>query len=321
MIKYVIKRLLIMIPILLAVAILIFTLMACVPGDPARLALGDSPTITEEMLQSVRIQMGLDKPFLVRLGTYLKDVFLRFDFGTSYQNGIAVRTELASRFPKTLLLASMCIVLMLVLGIPAGIRAAVKANSVEDRLSMFITLIGNSMPNFWLALLLVLLFSLHLNWLPSSGAKSFKYFILPALSGGLGGVASIARQTRASMLEVIRSDYVTTARSKGLSPTSVIFSHALPNALIPVITVTAQQFSFMLGGIAVIEAIFSIPGIGSFLITSISARDYPCVQACVIYIAFTFSIMMLLTDLIYAFVDPRIKSQYAGRKRKQVKSK
>lgn len=320
MTRYILKRLLIMIPILLAVSILIFTLMACVPGDPARLALGDSPTITEEMLQNVRIQMGLDKPFIVRLGSYLKGVFFHFDFGTSYQSGNAVRSELAARFPKTLLLASMCIVLMLALGIPAGIRSAIKANTVEDRLSMFITLIGNSMPNFWLALLLVLLFSLKLNWLPSSGAKSFAYYILPALSGGLGGVASIARQTRASMLEVIRSDYVITARSQGLSQRDVIFRHALPNALIPVITVTAQQFSYMLGGIAVIESIFSIPGIGSFLITSISARDYPCVQGCVIYIAFTFSIMMLLTDLIYAFVDPRIKSQYAKDKRKQVKS-
>jgi len=319
MLKYIVKRLLIMIPILLAVAILIFTLMALVPGDPARLALGDSPTITEEMLESVRAQMGLDKPFLVRLGIYLRDIFLHFDFGTSYSTGAAVTKELASRFPNTLLLAVLCIVLMLGLGVPAGIRAAVKANTAEDRLSMLITLIGNSMPNFWLALLLVLLFSLKLGWLPSVGAKSFKYFILPALSGGLGGVASIARQTRASMLEVIRSDYVTTARAKGLSESKVIFTHALPNALIPVITITAQQFSFMLGGIAVIESIFSIPGIGNFLITSISARDYPCVQGCVIYIAFAFSIMMLLTDLIYAFVDPRIKSQYFGSKGKKVK--
>lgn len=301
-----------MIPILIAVAILIFTLMACVPGDPARLALGDSPTITEEMLQAKRVQMGLDKPFLIRLGDYLQNVFFRFEFGTSYSSGVAVKDELATRFPRTLLLASMCIILMLILGIPAGIRAAVRANTVEDRISMFITLIGNSMPNFWLALLLVLFFSLKLRWLPSSGAKSFKYFILPALAGGLGGVASIARQTRASMLEVIRSNFITTARSKGLSESNIIFNHALPNALIPVITVTTQQFSFMLGGIAVIEAIFSIPGIGSFLITSISARDYPCVQGCVIYIAFVFSIMMLLTDLIYAFVDPRIKSQYSG---------
>ena len=182
---------------------------------------------------------------------------------------------------------------------------------------MFLTLLCNCMPGFWLALMLVLLFSLKLGWLPSSGYKSFKYFILPALTSSIGGIASIARQTRASMLEVIRSDFVTTARSKGLSEFKVIYGHALPNALIPIITICGSRFGNMLGGTTIVETIFSIPGLGSFLMSSIKARDYNCVQGCVIYIAFTFSIMMLATDLVYAAVDPRIKAQYAKKKKKK----
>lgn len=305
-----------MVPILISAAILIFSLMNFVPGDPALIALGENASYTEADVAAMQAHLGLDQPFIVRLASYLKGVFLHLDFGNSYTRGTSVRLELADRFPTTVFLACCCVLLILLVGIPVGVRAAVKANTFEDRLSMFLTLLGNCIPSFWLALMLTLLFSLTLGWLPSSGAKSLKYFILPAISGAAGGIAGIARQTRASMLEVIRSDFVTAARSKGLSERSVIYGHALSNALIPIITVSGQQLGRMMGGIAIIETIFSIPGLGSFLVSSIKLRDYPSVQGCVLYIAFTVSIIMLLTDLLYAFVDPRFKAQYVGTKKR-----
>lgn len=315
MFRYIINRILILIPILIAVAILIFTLMYFVPGDPVEIMLGAS-NATQAEIESARENLGLNQPFLIRMGTYLGNLLFRFDFGKSYIFGTSVGLELIKRFPNTLYIALSSIILSVLIGVPLGIRAAVKANTLEDRVSMFISLIGNSMPEFWLALMLVLLFSLHLGWLPSSGAKSLRYFILPAAANAIGGIAGIARQTRSSMLEVIRSDYVTTARSKGLAERKVIYGHALPNALIPIVTLCGGRFGHMLGGTMIIETIFSIPGIGSYLIDSINTRDYNAVQGSIIYIALAFSVMMLVTDIVYAYVDPRIKANYI-RKRKR----
>lgn len=317
MLVYIAKRLLTMIPILLVVAILIFTLMYFVPGDPVQIALGDHAT--EAQIEEVRARLGLDDPFMVRLFNYLKGVFLHLDFGTSYIYGTDVGSELISRLPATLILAIMCVAFSVVFGVPIGIYSAIKANKPADRISMVFTLLLNSMPNFWLALMMVILFALKLHWLPSSGIGGWKYFVLPVLANSLGSLAGIARQTRSSMLEVIRADYVVTARSKGLSESKVIMGHALPNALIPIITVCGSRFGHMLGGTTVIETIFSIPGIGSYMINGINSRDYNVVQGCIVYIAFMFSIMMLITDLIYAFVDPRIKAQYVKNSRKKSK--
>ena len=185
---------------------------------------------------------------------------------------------------------------------------------------MFITLLWSSMPGFWLALLLVLLFSRQLGWLPSSGIGGPEFFILPVLSNSLGALAGIARQTRASMLEVIRADFISTAKAKGLGQKDVTWKHALPNALIPIITVVGGAFGMMLGGATITESIFSIPGIGLYMISGINNRDYPVVRGCILYIAFMFAIIMLITDLIYAFVDPRIKAQYIGTQKKQAKT-
>lgn len=196
------------------------------------------------------------------------------------------------------------------MGIPIGIQCAINANKASDKIWMFITMLGNSMPGFWLALLLVILFSVKLNWLPSNGDSNLKYFILPVIANSIGSLADIARQTRSSMLEVIRSDYVVTARSKGLSENDVTWKHALPNALIPIITLCGSRFGFMLGGTVIIESVFSIAGIGTYLVNGINSRDYPIVQGSIIYIAFIFAFIMLITDLIYAYVDPRIKAQY-----------
>lgn len=315
--KYILKRILIMIPIIFGVAILIFTMMYFVPGDPAEIVLGQSAT--QEQVIAMREKMGLNQPYIVRLGKFLSDLFLHGSFGNSYIYGTDVGTELLERFPKTLIIAFFSIALSTVIGIPLGIRAAVHANTWEDQLSMFISMIGVSMPNFWLALMLVLLFSLKLHWLPSSGDKGWNYYILPIVSNALGGIAGIARLTRSSMLEVIRADYITTARAKGVTEHNVIYHHALPNALIPIITICGGRFGGQLGGTMVIETVFSIPGIGSYLINSINNRDYPAVQGSVIYIAVTFSVVMLLVDIVYAFVDPRIKAQYEEQNKKKIR--
>lgn len=317
MIRYIGKRLLTMIPILLVVAILIFCLMDFVPGDPVQIMMGDSATPAQ--IEEARERLGLNDPFVMRLGKYLWDL-LHLDFGSSYIFGMAVGPELLSRFPRTLTLALLCVGASVVIGVPIGISCAMNANKPIDRIWMFLTLLGNSMPGFWLALMLVILVSLKWGLLPSNGIGGWKYYVLPVIANSLGSFASIARQTRSSMLEVIRSDYVVTARSKGLPERDVIWKHALPNALIPIITICGSRFGHMLGGTTIIESVFSIPGIGLYMIDGINSRDYPVVQGSIIYIAFTFSIMMLVTDLVYAFVDPRIKAQYVREKKKQEKA-
>lgn len=313
MIRYIIKRLLFMIPILVAVAILIFALMDFIPGDPIEIILGESATPVQ--IEEAREYYGLNKPFMERLGEYLSDLFFHLKFGKSYLYGIEVGTELMTRFPRTLIIALCCCGASIILGVPIGIYSAMHSNKLGDRVSIFCTILLDSIPHFWLALLLVLLLSLKLGWLPTTGHTSWKHYIIPTLANMSGGLAGIARQTRSSMLEVIRADYVTTARAKGLKESAVTWKHALPNALIPIITIAGSHFGHMLGGATVIENIFMIPGIGSYLVLAVSSRDYPIVQGCVVYIAFTFSIMMLITDLLYAFVDPRIKSQYVKKKK------
>ena len=201
-----------------------------------------------------------------------------------------------------------------------GIYNAQHANSIGDRVALVVTLILDAMPAFWLALLLIILFALKLHWLPSTGTGSFKYFILPTLANSLGGLAGFTRQVRASMLEVNHADYITTARSKGLAENRVVYTHALPNALIPILTLIGMRFGTMLGGATVVEVIFSIPGIGQLLVNGINNRDSTIVTGGIVFIALTFSVIMLITDLAYAFVDPRIKAQYAGKKKKEAKA-
>lgn len=314
MLRYTGRRLLEMIPILLVVAVLIFLMMEFVPGDPVKIILGD--TATPAQIEEVREQMGFNEPFFVRFFDFFTRA-LRLDFGSSYITGTSVGEELLIRFPRTFKLAIFSVLVTVILGIPIGILCAINANRLSDRIWLIITLLANSMPSFWLALLLVMLFSLKLKWLPSSGIGSWKNYILPVVSSSIGSLAGIARQTRASMLEVIRADYVTTARAKGLKEKAVILKHALPNALIPIITVVGSQFSFLMGGTTVIESVYSFPGLGSYIIAGINNRDYPIVRGGVLYIAFTFSMMMLVIDIVYAFADPRIRAQYANASKKK----
>jgi len=302
-----------MIPVLLGVTWLIFTLLYFVPGDPAYTILG--PTATEGDLQAMRETLGLTDGYFTRLFRYLGDVILRFDFGKSYVGGTSVTAEIMSRLPNTLILCLGCMLLSVIVGIPLGINAAVHQGGLWDSGSMLIALAGVSMPPFWVGLLLVLVFSLRLGWLPSVGYAGITYFILPWISNSFQGLALQARQTRSGMLEVLSSDYITTARAKGMSKRQVIFGHALPNALIPVITVAGTSLGNMLGGTVVIESLFAIPGVGSYMITGVNGRDYPVVMASVIILALLFAIIMLLVDLLYAAVDPRIKAQYSAKRR------
>ncbi len=314
MLRYFIKRILLLIPIIVAVTIVVFTLMYLVPGDPAEILL--SGTATPEDVELLRETMGLNDPYFVRLGRFLSDTYIHFDFGTSYSTNQDIWTSIKDRLPRTMKLSLATMALSALFGIPLGIYAAIKQGRLGDNICMLLALVGVSIPNFWLALLLILLFSVNLGWLPALGIGGIKYYVLPALSGCVGGIATEARQTRSSMLEVIRSDYIITARSKGVSEFDVIMKHALKNAMIPIITLIGSQFGFIVGGSMITETIFSIPGMGSFIINGVNSRDYPVVQAGSIFIAAFFSFGMVLVDILYAAVDPRIKAQYTKKKRR-----
>lgn len=309
MIKYIIRRILLLIPVIIGVTFIVFTLMYVTPGDPARIVLGESAP--ESSVQELREEMGLNKPFLVQYGNYLKNLVIYQDIGNSYVTKRPVLKELAACFPATLKLALLSVAFAILIGIPIGIISAVKQYSWFDSFSMVFALIGISMPVFWLGLLLILLFSVKLHLLPSSGFSSFKYMILPAIALGSQSVAILTRMTRSSMLEVIRQDYIRTAKAKGQKEKVVVLRHALGNALIPIITIVGLQFGGLLGGAVLTESIFSIPGIGRLMVESIKMRDYPVVQGGVLFIAIMFSVVNLLVDLLYAYVDPRIKSQYS----------
>lgn len=315
--RYIIKRLLWMIPIILCVTILIFTLMYFVPGDYAGIALGANAT--QQQVEEFRELNGLNRSYIERLGDYLYSVFLKQDFGKSYIYGTSVTDDIMERAPRTFILAVGTILVGFVVGIPLGIAAALHRNSLLDHLAMGVSMIGTAMPSFWAGLLLVLLFSLKLHWLPSQGMGGPEYYILPCLGMGFAGISGQCRQMRSSLLEVINADYVTTARSKGISERRVLLKHELPNALIPIITGLGGTFGMMLGGTLVIENVFGIPGIGAYMVTAIGNRDYTAVEGSVIFLAIIFALGMLLVDLCYAFVDPRIKAQYeAGSKKKKV---
>ena len=311
--KYVIKRLLWMIPVLLGIAVVIFTIMYFCPGDPAAIILGNGAT--PAAIATKRAEMGLDQPYFVRLLSYLKQVFLHFDLGESYFYKQSVLSGILYSMPYTIAIAVICMILQIVIGTPLGITAAVHQNGFGDRFCMLIALLGVSVPGFWLAMMLVVLFAVNLGWLPPYGVGGIQYFILPCIANAFAGIASQARQTRSSMLEVIRSDYVVTARAKGLSEHDILYKHALPNALIPIITVVGNGMGMMLGGTVIIESVFSIPGIGSYTTEAINSRDYPVVMGGVLFLGALFSLIMLLVDIVYAYVDPRIKAQYSGQQK------
>lgn len=307
--RYIVKRLLWLIVITICVAILIFIIMWFVPGDPAQIILGTGATQADIM--ALREKMGLNDPFLVQLGRYLNEL-LHFDFGTSYVYKVPVISEFATRLPRTLMLGLVAIVLNVLIGIPLGISAAIHRNTFRDQGMLFFAMLLISMPQFFLAEVLVVLFSLKLGWLPPLGIGTWKHWILPILTGSMSGIAQIARQTRSAVLETIRADFVTTARAKGLEERKVIYKHMLPNALIPVVSDLGMQLSMVIAGSVVVESVFSFPGIGLFMLTGIQGRDYPVIRSCVLLLAVFSAVIILLVDLLYAFLDPRIKAQYVN---------
>ena len=309
--KFILRRLLMLIPVMLGVSFIVFSMLHLAPGDPAVTIAGEHATL--EQIEAIRESMGLNDPFLVQYGRWLGNAVIHQDLGVSRANHSVV-DELMSRFPATLQLAGAAVLVSVVIGLPIGIISATKQYSIFDNVSMLFALLGVSMPNFWQGMLLMLLFALNLGWLPfgglPGGADNFVYLILPAITLGTSSAAVVARMTRSSMLEVIRQDYIKTARAKGQTERIITTRHALKNALIPIITVVGLNFGFMLGGAVITEMVFTIPGIGSFMVNAIQQRDFPVVQGGVLFVALTFTVVNLAVDILYAFVDPRIKSQY-----------
>ena len=305
--KYVLKRILLLIPVLLGVSLLVFAIMSLTPGDPAQLILGENAP--KEAVLKLREEMGLNDPFFMQYFRFVKNAIMG-DFGRSYTTGREVFGEIFARFPNTLILAVIGIIISVCIGIPIGIISATRQYSFLDSFSMVIALLGVSMPVFWLGLMLILTFSVKLGWLPSGGFDGLKSIILPAVTLGVGSAAIITRMTRSSMLEVIRQDYIRTARAKGVAEKVVINKHALKNALIPIITVVGLQFGHLLGGAVLTESVYSWPGVGRLMVDAIRQKDTPTVLAAVVFLAAAFSVVNLLVDILYVYVDPRIKSQY-----------
>lgn len=306
--KYIIKRLLTMIPVILGVTLIVYFIMSLAPGDPARSILGEQASI--EQVEELREEMGLNDPIILQYFRYIWNL-LHGDFGTSYASRIDVSTEIWSRFPNTVKLALTASLISIILALPLGIIAAVKQNTFFDSFSMFLAIIGISCPTFWFGLILILVFAVSLRWFPVTGSpSSFKGIFLPALTLGFNSMASMARVTRSSMLEVIRQDYIRTARAKGVSNRNVILHHAVPNAMIPTVTVIGLRIGGLLAGSVICETVFSWPGIGRLLVQSITSRNTPVVLGCIIIFAICFSLVNLIVDILYAFIDPRIKSQY-----------
>ncbi|MBS6646378.1 MAG: ABC transporter permease [Clostridiaceae bacterium] len=308
MLKYVGKRILWMIPVILGVSLVIMAIMEFTPGDPATIILGIEAT--DESKAALNEELGLDDPFVQRYCRFIYNAATKFDFGESYTSRDSIRDQILFRIPYTLRISVISLLIAICIGIPAGVLAATHQYSAKDNFTMFFSLFFVSMPNFWFALMMIMLFALKLGILPSLGVDHWTGYILPCVSVALGTTASLARQTRSSMLEVIRQDYITTARAKGQKESKVIYGHGLQNALMPIITVVVARFAHALGGSMVVESIFSIPGMGSYLINAINSRDYAVVQAGVFVISLWFGLCMLAMDLVYAAADPRIRSQY-----------
>lgn len=322
MAKYIIKRLLITIPIIVLVTVFVFTLLYFTPGDPATIILGE--TATTEELQSMREYLGVNQPYIVQLGNYLKSLFIDFDLGESWIYKTNVTFELVNRMPRTTAICIYSVVIGAVLGIPLGVLAATHQNGMADKIVLTVSSIMTCVPNYCIALVLILVFALNLGWLPAYGVDDgLKSYILPCVSIMIGGFSGMARQMRSSMLEVIRSDYVTSARAQGFSRNVVYYCHALPNALIPIITMMGTQFAAGLGGTMILETIFSIPGVGLYISGAITKRDRPAIIGSTVFLAILFCLIMLAVDIVYALVDPRIRAQYeaqGGKRRRRKKS-
>ena len=310
--RYLINRIIVLIPVMFVVATVVFFLVHLIPGDPASVLLG--PNATPSDVMKVRAQMGLDKPIHVQFVIWLSRI-IQGDFGDSMFLGRSVTQAVFERMEPTLVLVVLSSIVAILIGIPAGVFAAVRPNRWLDKTLMFFAILGVSIPTFWLGLNFIEFFSVLLKWLPAAGYaplssgiwESLRYMILPASSLGFNQSALIARICRSSMLEVMQQDYIRTARAKGLMEPWVVLKHALRNVMIPTVTVIGTTFAVLIGGAVVTEIVFNIPGIGLLIISSVLRRDYPVIQGCVLFIAVAYVLINLIVDIIYVYIDPRVK--------------
>jgi ABC-type dipeptide/oligopeptide/nickel transport system permease component len=302
--RYLARRVVLTIPVLVGVATLVFALIHMIPGDPAQSMLGESAAPAD--VDALRQKLGLDRPLAVQYGSFLAGL-VKGDLGTSLRTGAPVTSQIAERMPATFELAVAAMIVAMVVSIPLGVIAAVWRGTAVDHSAMALALAGISIPNFWLGPLLALIFGVELGWLPVSGRGGLDHLVLPAISLGAALAAILARMTRATLLEELRELYVRAARARGVSRVRAVLAHALRNSLIPIVTIAGLQFGAVLTGAVITETIFSWPGIGRLLIQSIGFRDYPMVQGCILLIAVTYVAVNLLTDVLYGVLDPRIR--------------
>ena len=305
MLTYLARRVLAVVPVLFGVTLAVFSMLFLVPGDPVKIMLAEFVTTPEQVAQ-MRAQLHLDEPILKQYGRFVANA-LRGDLGTSIRSRRAVSTEIGENVGSTAQLALASMAVAVAIGVPLGLMAALLRNSWFDAGSMIVALLGVSMPSFWLGLLMIFAFSLHLGWFPATGGGDLWHLVLPSVTLGMIASAIIARLTRSSMLEVLGQDYVRTARAKGLAWWGVVVRHALKNALIPVITIFGLQFGNLLAGAVIVETVFSRPGLGRLIVGGILAKDFPLVQGTVLFVATAYVLINVLVDITYAFVDPRIR--------------
>jgi len=306
---YILKRLLAAIPVMIGVSLLAYSLLYIAPGDPAEILLRQQYGVTDpdpEIIEEFKEKHGFNNPIYIQYGMWLHSV-MSGNMGTSFRTGRPVLEEFTARFPSTLQLAITAELLALIVAVPLGIISSRRRNSKLDHVLRFSALIGVSMPSFWLSLLLMLIFSLYLGWIPVLSYGSEKSLVLPVIALGVASAASLMRLTRASMLEVLRQNYIRTARAKGAKESSVVWNHAFRNAMIPVLTILGIHLAHLLGGAVIVETIFSWPGVGRFLVDSIYARDFPVIQGFVFIISLLYVIVNLAVDIAYALLDPRIR--------------
>jgi peptide/nickel transport system permease protein len=298
-----------MIPIILLAVLIVFGILNITPGNPARIILGSSPDITQDMIDQLNHDLGVDRPVLVRYFDYIFHL-IQGDFGTSYRSGAPVLQTLLRNFPTTFKLALFSVIMSALIGIPLGILSAVKRYSLIDTTLTVTALIFASIPGFWLGILLILFFTLQLHVLPSSGIGSFRHYIMPMLTLALPSASYLLRYTRTMMLETLRQDYIRTAKAKGASQNRVIYLHALRNALLPIVTSLGMNFAMLLGGALITEVVFGLPGIGNTILLAMTMRDTPIIMASTVLLSFMFMIIILTIDILYAYIDPRIKAQF-----------
>ena len=312
--RYIIKRLFLMIPVIIGVSFLVFFIMDMAPGDAVDLMAPEGATA--EDLDAIRHELGLDQPVVIRYVKYMSGM-LRGDMGVSYVSKTDVFDTYMEKLPATIKLSFASILVSVLLSVPLGIYSATKQGPLQDNISMVLAMIGLSMPNFWLGLLLIIAFSLKLHMFPSGGDETLSSIVLPALTIGTGLMATLTRTTRSSMLDVLKQEYLRTARAKGIPEKIVVMSHALRNALIPIITIIGTQLAGVLGGSVLTETVFAWPGVGRLIVDSLNMRDTPLVTGSIIMTTILLSIVLLLVDLLYAVVDPRIKAQYITKRGKR----